>query len=208
MHGPGGGVSTLGVVFALASAVCWGAYILLSAAVGARTTGGTGLALATAWAALLTLPLGLAADPAAFTHGPVLAAGLGVAILSSVLANSFELVSLRKLPASVFAVLVSLEPAVAALAGVALLGEHLTAWQWVAITCIVVASIGATRVPPQASAWARDRSRPVRGAHRAAFAPAGRKAAEWSARKSATLRGRRPTTSCMSVVVKSPQPVA
>lgn len=148
VYGPAADVSALGVVFALASAACWGAYILLSAAVGARTTGGTGLALATAWAALLTLPLGLAADPAAFTHGPVLAAGLGVAILSTVLANSFELVSLRKLPASVFAVLVSLEPAVAALAGLALLGEHLTAWQWLAITCIVVASIGATRKPP------------------------------------------------------------
>jgi inner membrane transporter RhtA len=150
VHSPTTDVSTLGVVFALASACCWGAYIVLSAEVGARTTGGTGLALATAWAALLTLPLGLAADPAAFTHAPVLAAGLGVAILSTVLANSFELVSLRKLPASVFAVLVSLEPAVAALAGLALLGEHLTSWQWLAIACIVVASIGATRSPPMA----------------------------------------------------------
>jgi inner membrane transporter RhtA len=148
VYGPSADVSAVGVLFALASAACWGAYILLSAEVGARTTGGTGLALATAWAALLTLPLGLVAAPTAFTYGPVLAVGLGVAILSTVLANSFELASLRRLPASVFAVLLSLEPAVAALAGLVLLGEHLTAWQWLAIICIVVASIGATRKPP------------------------------------------------------------
>lgn len=155
VHGPTADISQIGVVFALASAVCWGAYILLSAEVGARTPGGTGLALATAWAALLTLPLGLAAEPVAFSHGAVLAAGLGVAVLSTVLANSFELVCLRTLPASVFAVLVSLEPAVAALAGLVLLDEHLTAWQWFAIGCIVLASIGATRRPPSS---ARDHS--------------------------------------------------
>lgn len=148
---PTGNISAPGVAFALISAVCMGAYIVLSAEVGARTSGGTGLALATAWAALLTVPLGFGADPSAFTHGPVLAAGLGVAILSTVLANSFELHALRKLPASVFAVLVSLEPAIAALAGLALLGEQLTAWQWFAIGCIVTASIGATRTHPRAT---------------------------------------------------------
>lgn len=141
---PTGTISPSGVAFALISAMCMGAYIVLSAEVGARTRGGTGLALATAWAALLTVPLGIGADPAALTHGPALAAGLGVAILSTVLANSFELHALRKIPASVFAVLVSLEPAIAALAGLALLGEHLTVWQWIAIGCIVTASIGAT----------------------------------------------------------------
>ncbi len=147
---PTGSVSASGVAFALISAVCMGAYILLSAEVGARTRGGTGLALATVWAAVLTVPLGIGADPAAFVHGPVLAAGLGVAILSTVLANSFELHALRKLPASIFAVLVSLEPAVAALAGLSLLGELLTVWQWLAIGCVVTASIGATRThrPP------------------------------------------------------------
>lgn len=147
LKGPPGSVSALGVGFALISAVCFGAYIQLSAEVGARTRGGAGLALATAWAALLTLPVGIAADSSAITQAPVFAVGLGVALLSTVLANSFELQALRKLPASVFAVLVALEPAVAALAGLVLLDEHLTAWQWFAISCIVTACIGAIRTP-------------------------------------------------------------
>lgn len=142
--GPTSEVSTAGVVFALASAACWAAYILFSAVVGARTTGGSGLAWATTWAAFLTVPLALFTNPAVLTDPAVLATGTGVAILSTVIANSAELASLRRLPASVFAILVSLEPVVAALGGIIVLDEHLTAWQWSAVVCVVIASIGAT----------------------------------------------------------------
>ena len=142
--GPTPGVSSAGVVFALASAACWAAYILFSAVVGARTTGGSGLAWATTWAALLTVPLALFTHPAALTHPAVLATGTVVAVLSTVIANSAEFASLRRLPASVFAILVSLEPVVAALGGMLALDEHLTGWQWGAVVCVVIATIGAT----------------------------------------------------------------
>lgn len=142
--GPVNAISTAGVVYGVASAACWGAYILLTSYVGSRTRGGEGMALATTWAALLTVPLGVFADPHAFTSPAVLAAGLGVALLCTVIANSLELRSLRHMTSRVFGVLVSLEPAIAALSGLVLLGEHLTLPQWLAITAIVTASIGIT----------------------------------------------------------------
>lgn len=136
--------SGAGFVFAAASAVCWGAYILLTSSVGARTAGGQGMALATAWAALLTVPLGVVTHPHAFIDPAVLACGLGVALLCTVTANSLELHALRRIPSRIFGVLVSLEPAVAALTGLVLLDEHLTLQQWIAITAIVTAAIGIT----------------------------------------------------------------
>lgn len=141
--GPTGPVSPAGVAFALGSAACWAAYILLNAHVGARTSGGGGIALATAWAALLTVPAGVVAHPAAFTDPAVLAAGVWVALLCTVLGNSLELRALRVIPTRVFGVLVSLEPAIAAVAGLLLLGERLTALQWLAVAAIVAASVGA-----------------------------------------------------------------
>lgn len=142
--GPAGAVPMLGVAFALGSAGCWGAYILLNAHVGARTTGGGGLALASAWAAVITVPLGVSTHPHAFANVAVLGVGVVVALLCTVLANSLELHALRRIPSRLFGVLVSLEPAVAALAGLVLLGEHLTVLQWLAVSAIVIASIGAT----------------------------------------------------------------
>jgi inner membrane transporter RhtA len=146
---PTGTVSLAGVAFALGSAGCWGAYILLNARVGARTHGGSGLALASGWAAVITVPLGLGTHPGAFTHPAVLGIGLVVALLCTVIANSCELQALRRIPSWVFGVLVSLEPAVAALAGLVLLGEELTALQWAAVAAIVLASIGITTDPPR-----------------------------------------------------------
>lgn len=142
--GPLGAASGTGVAYAAASAVCWGGYIVLTSYVGSRTPGGQGMALATAWAAVLTVPLGLLADSRAFVNPAVLVAGLGVALLCSVVANSLELRALRRISSRVFGVLVSLEPAVAALAGLVLLGEHLSLLQWCAISAIVAASIGIT----------------------------------------------------------------
>ena len=139
---PAGEVSWSGLGFAAASAVCWGAYVVLTARVGARTSGGEGLTWATTWAAVLTVPVGLVVDPGALADQRVLGLGLGVALLCTVLANSLELAALRRIPTRVFGVLVSLEPAVAALAGLVLLGEHLAPAQWIAVGAIVAASVG------------------------------------------------------------------
>lgn len=143
-EGGGGQAQVLGVVFALLGGACWGSYILLNAAVGARTSGGEGLALAMAWAALLTVPVGVAQAGSALARPAVLLGGLGVAVACSLVPYSADLEALRRIPPRVFGVLMSLEPAVAALAGLMILGERLGAAQWVAVGCVVVASMGAT----------------------------------------------------------------
>jgi len=75
----------------------------------------------------------------------VLALGVAVGLLSSVIPYSFELMALRRIPPRLFSILMSLEPAAAALAAMIVLGEFLTPVQWLAMACVVIASIGATR---------------------------------------------------------------
>ena len=140
-----GSLDLLGALFALAAGVFWGLYILASAALGRHTSEGHGLALGMAVAALVAVPFGVAHGGAALLQPWVLAAGLGVALLSSVVPYSAELEALRKMPPRVFAVLMSLEPAMAALVGLLVLHESLRATQWLAVLCVVVASAGATR---------------------------------------------------------------
>jgi inner membrane transporter RhtA len=140
---PGGELDATGVAFALAAGGLWAAYILLSARVGAVYPGGSGLAIAMVFGALVTLPGGLDADLLA---PEILAVGVVVALASSVIPYSFELEALRRIPARVFGVLMSLEPAVAALAGLVVLGQALGGLEWLAIGLVVVASAGATAV--------------------------------------------------------------
>lgn len=138
-------VDWLGVVFALCAAICWGCYIVSGAALGSRTSGNAGLALGMGVAALVALPLGVTQGGAGMFSTTALLAGLGVALLSSVLPYTLEFAALRRIPPRVFGVLMSLEPAVAAVAGLLVLGETLGWRQWLAICCVVVASIGSTR---------------------------------------------------------------
>jgi inner membrane transporter RhtA len=139
---PGGGsLDAAGIAFALAAGGLWAAYILLSARTGRAFPGGSGLAIAMVFGALVTLPAGIGADLLA---PELLAAGAAVALASSVIPYSFELEALRRLPARVFGVLMSLEPAVAALAGLVVLGQALGGREWLAIALVVVASAGAT----------------------------------------------------------------
>ena len=141
---PGGGsMDTLGVVFALIAAGCWMAYIWLSQRVGQAFPGGSGLALAMAVGALVVLPAGVIQGGSALLRPELLGSALAVALASSVLPYSLELEALRRLPAAVFGVLMSLEPAVAALAGFAVLGQALGARELAAIAMVVVASAGA-----------------------------------------------------------------
>ena len=141
---PGGdSIDGLGVLFALLAAVCWMAYIHLSQRTGAAFSGGSGLALAMAVGALVVLPAGLIQGEGGLAQPDLLGAALAVALASSVLPYSLELEALRRLPASVFGVLMSLEPAVAALAGFVVLGQDLGARELVAIAMVVAASAGA-----------------------------------------------------------------
>jgi inner membrane transporter RhtA len=151
LAGPvGGGVDAAGAGLALLAGAFWAAYILLSARVGEAFPGGTGLALAMAVAACLLLPVGIAGAGSSLVRPELLAAGFGVAMLSSAIPYSLELESLRSLPERVFGVLMSLEPAMAALAGLVVLGEVLNARELAAIALVVIASAGATRTADRA----------------------------------------------------------
>ena len=146
---PGGGsVEALGVILALVAAAGWAAYILIAQAVGQVFTGGRGVALAMAVAVLVPLGPGLAGAGSDLLHPQWLAIGCAVALMSSVLPYSLEIEALRRLPANVFSVLMSLEPGVAAVAGFVVLGQDLRARDIVAIVLVVVASVGVTRATP------------------------------------------------------------
>jgi inner membrane transporter RhtA len=139
----GGDVRPLGVVLALAAGACWAGYILLSQAIGRVQEGGGGLALAMVVGAALALPWGVVAGGTDLLAVPVLATGFGVAMLSSAIPYSLELAALRRLPARVFGVLMSLEPGMAALAGWLLIGQRLAGRSVVALLLVSAASLGS-----------------------------------------------------------------
>ena len=138
-------VTLAGVLFALLAAAAWGAYIPLSAATGRGWPGLSGLAVGSVVGAVAFAPyvVGTAGD--ALLDPKVVGIGLVVAVMSSVLPYSFEMAALRIMPAKVFGILMSLEPAAAALAGFVLLHELLDLTQWFAVACVIAASIGVTR---------------------------------------------------------------
>ncbi|MEU7058923.1 EamA family transporter [Streptomyces sp. NPDC046197] len=157
----GGGFSGLdpaGVAFALGAGAMWAAYIVFSARTGRRFPQADGLALAMAVGAVLFLPLGIAESGARLVNPTTFALGAAVALLSSVLPYTLELLALRRLPAPTFAILMSLEPAIAATAGFLVLGQSLAPTEALAITLVIAASMGAVRAqvrrgkPTQASA--------------------------------------------------------
>ena len=134
----------LGVAFALLAGTFWASYILLSARVGGAFPGGTGLVISLCVGTLVLLPVGIASAGYALLDPKLLLLGLGVAILSSAIPYSLELSALRTLPTRVFGVLMSLEPAMAALVGFLVLGELLD-WRAVAaIGLVTVAAAGAS----------------------------------------------------------------
>nr|WP_202548941.1 EamA family transporter [Streptomyces sp. SID8352] len=144
----GGGFDTLdpvGAAFALAAGAMWAAYIMFSARTGRRFPQADGLALAMGVGALMFLPLGIAESGTKLIEPVTLGLGAGVALLSSVLPYTLELLALRRLPAPTFAILMSLEPAIAATAGFLILDQALTATQSAAIALVIAASMGAVR---------------------------------------------------------------
>lgn len=149
----GGGwnrLDPLGVVFALGAAASWALYILASARVGREFVRLDGLALAMAVGAVLSLPFGIVDAGGALLRPDLLALGAGVAMLSSTIPYALELSALRRLAASVFAILMSLGPATASIAGFVLLGQHLSALEVAGIALVIAASIGAVLMAPRA----------------------------------------------------------
>jgi inner membrane transporter RhtA len=144
LRGSHAGVTGLGIVFVLIAATCWAGYILLSKRVGSVFPALDGLAIALGVGTLLTLPAGIVEGGSALGHPGVLAGGLAVALLSSLIPYSLEIIALRRLRSSVFGLLMSLEPAVAAVAGVLVLSQPLSGVLVVAIAMVIAASVGTT----------------------------------------------------------------
>lgn len=143
--GIGEGLDPVGVAFALGAGVLWAAYITLSIHVGRAYSGPTGLVLAMAVGAFVALPFGIASAGSALLRPELLAAAFAVAVLSAALPWSLELEALRRMPAHVFGVLMSLEPAIGALVGFVVLGERIGMRAVTAIALVVIASAGAAR---------------------------------------------------------------
>ncbi|NHA70128.1 EamA family transporter [Phycicoccus flavus] len=145
----------VGILLALTAGGFWAAYIVLSGRTGAEFPRLEGLALAMVFATLVTLPFGVASVPS--WTAETLLKGLGIAVLSSVLPYSLELLALRRLRAQVFGILLSLEPACAALAGLLVLGQRLAPGQLAGMALVVAASalvlgLGARKDPAEAAA--------------------------------------------------------
>jgi inner membrane transporter RhtA len=141
----GDGVSLTGLLFAALAGAFWAGYIILSASAGSRIAGTGGLTAAMIVATVVIAPFGVPSGGIELLEPHVLLIGVGVGLLSSVIPYTLELEALRRMPKRVFGILMSLEPAAAALVGLIVLHEFLSLWQWVAIACVVAASVGATR---------------------------------------------------------------
>lgn len=143
-------IDPVGLGLALAAGASWAAYIVFSGRTGARFAQLDGLAIAMTIAAVLVTPVGVATAGSALWAPDALRRGAIIAVLSSVLPYSLELIALRRLAAHIFGILLSLEPAVAALAGLFVLGQHLSAPQLLGMACVVAASglVMGRRPPP------------------------------------------------------------
>jgi inner membrane transporter RhtA len=138
-----GGVDPIGAAFALGAGVCWAMYIVFGQKAGVEH-GVQTTAIGVSIAALCVLPFGIVEAGSNLLMPEILPLALGVALLSTALPYSLEMVALRRLPTKTFGTLMSLEPAIAAMSGLILLQEQLAGMQWLAIGAIVAASVGTT----------------------------------------------------------------
>ncbi|MFT4255202.1 MAG: DMT family transporter [Caulobacter sp.] len=132
----------VGVGFALAAAVCWALYIVAGKRIG-HLHGGRSVAMGMSVAAMIVVPFGVVSAGATLLDPRLMLLGLVVAIFSSAVPYSLEMIAMKRIPKRTFGVMLSVEPAIGALAGLAVLGELLSLQQWAAIACIVAASAGA-----------------------------------------------------------------
>src|SRR3954465_1730526 len=140
----GGGADPVGVLLALAAGGCWAAYILLGGRVSRIMPGGESVAMGMVIASFVALPAAMASGGFAQLTTSLFVAGIGVALLSSAIPYTLEMIALKGLPARTFGILMSLEPAVAALLGLVILHELLSFRQWLAVALIIAASTGST----------------------------------------------------------------
>lgn len=140
----GGGADAVGVLLALAAGACWAAYILLGGRISRMISGGAAVATGMAIATLVAVPIAAATGGFTRLTPRLFAAGIGVALLSSAIPYTLEMIALKELPARTFGILMSLEPAVAALAGLVFLHEVLSPRQWLAVALVIAASTGST----------------------------------------------------------------
>lgn len=145
----GAATDTLGIIFALVAGMFWAFYIHFGHKAGKEMHGGTATAVGMAFAALMALPFGLIIDGGKLLNPALLPMGILVAVLSSALPYSLEMISLKKMPPKTFGILMSLEPAIASLVGLIVLGESLSTIQWLAILCVIVASLGSSLSVPE-----------------------------------------------------------
>jgi inner membrane transporter RhtA len=149
-------VDALGFGLALVAGGCWALYIVSTAATGRRWAGVDGLAVASTFATLAIAPFAVAIAGASLLEPRLMVLGALVGLLSSVIPYSLEMVALRTLPPRVFGILMSLEPAAAALVGAVLLGEWLTPLQLLAMGCVTAASVAAVRTASARAVLAGD----------------------------------------------------
>ena len=140
----GGSAPLGGLLLAFTAGLCWAAYIVLSARLGALVPGTGGLAVSLACGALLVLPFGAAGASAVVEHPALLIGATAVALLSSVFPYGLEINALRHIPTRVFGILMSLEPAAAAVAGLLILGQRLGVTEIMALLLVTAASTGVT----------------------------------------------------------------
>ncbi|MGK3137133.1 threonine/homoserine exporter RhtA [Pantoea trifolii] len=144
-------IDPLGALLAVGAGACWAVYILAGQRAGAEHGPAT-VAMGSLIASVIFVPLGLAFAAPGIWHWEVLPLALLIALLSSAIPYSLEMMALTRLPARIFGTLMSLEPAMAALSGMLFLGELLTLQQWMALLAIIVASAGSTLTMKQKSA--------------------------------------------------------
>ena len=138
------GIDLLGVGLAFSAGMFWVGYILMGGRVTRLVDSRVAVSMGTLFAALLIVPVGFISGDLFNITPTYFWLGLGVAILSSALPFTLDLVAMKRLPAKSFSILTSLQPAFAAMSGLLFLGEHLTLFQWLSIACVVFASVGTT----------------------------------------------------------------
>jgi inner membrane transporter RhtA len=140
----GSGVDPLGLALAFAAGICWALYIVIGKRLSHMLAGGEAVSIGMLMATVAVVPFAAATGAFAHLTAGRLAAGLGVAVLSSAIPYTLEMIALKALPARTFGILMSLEPAVAGLVGLAFLNEDLSTTQWLAVVLVIAASAGST----------------------------------------------------------------
>jgi inner membrane transporter RhtA len=137
-------VDVIGVILALVAGVFWAVYILIGGHISQIMDGRKAVTIGMIFASALVLPIAIADGLLSHLKPGIFVSGLGLALLSSAIPFTLEMGALRKIPAKTFSILMSLEPAVAAMSGLVFLHEYLSFYEWLAVGLIVVASAGAT----------------------------------------------------------------